>query len=216
MTIQDVVPSKSEDRGINALLENDLAILSVGISTAGAAEMRMASLHPQRQIIATTLDEEGAAYTQRMIDEAGLKCQIEVKVEDVTASMSYSDESFDFIYARLVLHRLSLQQLENALKEIYRVLKKRGRLFIVVRSKECIEAIDGKYDSETRLTSYVFPDGTPYSRYFHDLTSMTEHLTSAGFTIVEKAEYSEQLCWDYKRMRKSELEINLVEVIAQK
>ncbi len=45
--------------------------------------MRMAAANPHRQIIATTIDSTGAQFAQKMIQQAELDHQIEVKIEDV-------------------------------------------------------------------------------------------------------------------------------------
>lgn len=45
--------SISENNGIATLNDSDLEIYSVGISTGGIAEIRMAELNPQRRVIAT-------------------------------------------------------------------------------------------------------------------------------------------------------------------
>lgn len=47
--------SISETNGINFLCETDKKIYSVGISTSGSAEIKMAQANVQRHIIATTL-----------------------------------------------------------------------------------------------------------------------------------------------------------------
>ena len=98
--------SISERNGINFLSATDRKIYSVGISTGGKAEIKMAQVDRQRQIIATTIDVAGAEYAKEHIEELGLSNQIEVKIEDVSQSLDYSEGYFDYIYARLVLHYL--------------------------------------------------------------------------------------------------------------
>ncbi|MGB4800361.1 MAG: hypothetical protein WBP03_02490 [Candidatus Saccharimonadales bacterium] len=75
--------SISEDRGLALLTADDRKILSVGISTAGTAEILMARMHYGRSVVATTLDAAGAAQTRCTVADAGLTDQIEVKLEDV-------------------------------------------------------------------------------------------------------------------------------------
>ena len=81
-------------------------------------------------IIATTIDKEGLNYTKNIIEQYGLSDRIETKLEDISEKMPYNDEFFDFVYARLVLHYLDNENLTNALKEIKRVMKKHGRLYL--------------------------------------------------------------------------------------
>ena len=56
--------SISERNGINFLSKTDQLIYSVGISTGGQAEMKMAQEDPKRQIVAITIDQEGAEFAK--------------------------------------------------------------------------------------------------------------------------------------------------------
>ena len=149
-------PSQSEKNGLDLITKNDLNILSIGVSTAGSAEIEMTKKNPNNHIIATTIDEKGFELTKKIIKQYKLENRIELKIEDVTKKMPYKDEFFDFVYARLVLHYLENKKLEKALKEIKRVLKKKGKFYIVVRSRNEWEAkLEGSsYDELTGLTKY--------------------------------------------------------------
>jgi len=214
---RDMRSSISENNGLAAIAEQDQKIYSVGISTGGAAEMRMALASSTRHITATTIDREGANFAKKQIKEAGLLSQIDVKVEDVASPLSYVSEYFDFVYARLVLHYLPKNSLMQALDELYRVLKKGGKMFVVVRSVDCIEAQNkcSLYDPQTRLTTYT-SGGLSYSRYFHSEESIRDSLVSSGFYIKHVKNYSEQLCVDFQRMQASQQIDPLIEVLATK
>jgi cyclopropane fatty-acyl-phospholipid synthase-like methyltransferase len=209
--------SISERNGINFLSKTDHLIYSIGISTGGQAEMRMAQKNPKRRIVATTIDREGAEFAKKRISNEGFSDQIEVKIEDVTQPLSYLDGHFDSIYARLVLHYLPIDKLTLSLSEVYRILRKRGKIFIVVRSVECPEArtVEAKYDPSTRLTTYSSA-GQEYSRYFHSRESIAKHLSSAGFATRHIDAYQEQLCVDFQRTKPSGQIDHLIEVIAEK
>ena len=210
-------PSLSEDHGIEALTPQDKTIYSVGISTAGVAEMRMAMSDPKRHIIATTIDRVGAEFAKKHIAEAGLLEQIEVKIEDVALPLAYPDEHFDTIYARLVLHYLTKPVLESTLKELHRILKTRGKLFVVVRSVDCTEVKDtgSTFDPNTGMTTYSLK-GKSISRYFHSEDSIQKHLKAAGFQIKHVKSYEEQLCDDFQRLKPSKDIDSLIEVLAIK
>lgn len=214
---QIMMESLSETNGISFLTDRDRLIYSVGISTAGKAEIKMAELCKDRLVIATTIDKEGAKHAEESIKTAGLSGQITVKVEDVSKPLSYPDEHFDYIYARLVLHYLPKNSLIAALNELYRILKPYGRLFVVVRSSECPEASDkaAKYDEQTCMTTYS-SDGKSYSRYFHLKDSITHYLTEAGFAIKHVDAYQERLCVDFKRTQLASQIDSLIEVLAEK
>lgn len=217
-------PSKSEENGINLITANDLNILSIGISTAGSAEIKMAEKNHNSHIIATTIDKEGLNYTKNIIEQYGLSDRIEIKLEDVSEKMPYNDEFFDFIYARLVLHYLDNENLRNALKEIKRVMKKHGRLYIVVRSRDEWEAkLEGAtYDENTGITKYPQYDtlGTDKVEYLyrrlHTVDSLSSFLVEEGFDIKYIKEYKEQSYKDYKRTEKVKYPNSLIECLCEK
>lgn len=217
-------PSTSEEHGINLITEKDLNILSIGISTAGSAEIKMAEKNRNSHIIATTIDKEGLNYTKNIIEQYGLSDRIETKLEDISEKMPYNDEFFDFVYARLVLHYLDNENLTNALKEIKRVMKKHGRLYIVVRSRDEWEAkLEGaSYDENTGITKYPKYDtlGTDNVEYLyrrlHTVDSLSSFLVVEGFDIKYIKEYKEQSYKDYKRTEKVKYPNSLIECLCEK
>ena len=217
-------PSKSEENGINLITANDLNILSIGISTAGSAEIKMAEKNRNSHIIATTIDKEGLNYTKNIIEQYGLSERIETKLEDISEKMPYNDEFFDFVYARLVLHYLDNENLTNALKEIKRVMKKHGRLYIVVRSRDEWEAKleVASYDENTGITKYPKYDtlGTDNVEYLyrrlHTVDSLSSFLVAEGFDIKYIKEYKEQSYKDYKRTEKVKYPNSLIECLCEK
>ena len=217
-------PSTSEEHGINLITENDLSILSIGISTAGSAEIKMAEKNRNSHIIATTIDKEGLNYTKNIIEQYGLSDRIETKLEDISEKMPYNDEFFDFVYARLVLHYLDNENLRKALKEIKRVMKKHGRLYIVVRSRDEWEAkLEGaSYDENTGITKYPKYDtlGTDNVEYLyrrlHTVDSLSSFLVVEGFDIKYIKEYKEQSYKDYKRTEKVKYPNSLIECLCEK
>ena len=85
--------SISEKNGINLLEEKDINILSVGVSTAGTAEIEMVKRNPKSHIIATTIDEVGIKNTQKIIQDCNLEERIELKIEDISEKLDYKNES---------------------------------------------------------------------------------------------------------------------------
>ncbi len=213
------VASKSERDGLAALLDSDMEILSVGISTGGEAEIKMAKYDPRRRITATTLDSEGAEQVRAKLRGLGLDDRVTVSVEDVAAAEpAHKDESFDFIYARLVLHYLNAQQLEVAVTNLYRMLKQGGRLFVVVRSVRCEEARrpDNVFDPQTQMTTYLSALGQQESRYFHTQESISGVLERHGFTIDTITQFDEQLSPSFNRDDGVWVANDLIELIAEK
>jgi len=209
--------SISETNGLATLSQSDQTVYSIGISTAGLAEIRMAKASPTRHIIATTIDRPGAAFTQNRVKTAGLLERIEVKLEDVTSPLPYKGEYFDFVYARLSLHYLPKEHLIKALCEIHRVLKRGGKFFVVVRSTDCKEAQDSTsvLNPSTGITTYIY-EGLPYKRFFHDRASIQQFLKGAKFHIRSIQTYDEKLCVDFERTNPSKHVHSLIEVLASK
>ncbi len=216
--------SISEEHGISLIKEKDINILSIGISTAGSAEIEMARKNSNSHIIATTVDTKGLEYTKNIIIKEGLEDRIELRIEDVSEKLPYDDNYFDFIYARLVLHYLNDMQLEKALSEVYRVMKEDGKFFIAVRSLEEWEAkLEGStFDEKTGFTKY--PDiktiGTDNVRYIyrrlHSKDSIGQFLLKAGFKIEYTEEYEEYLYRDFERINKNPKPNKIIEVCVSK
>jgi len=215
--------STSETNGLALLTDDDLSVYSIGISTGGSAEIKMAQQNPKRHIVATTIDTKGVTSAIEQVKAAGLSDQIEVKIEDVSEPLPYADGVFDYMYARLVLHYLPKQKLSSTLKELHRVVKPGGKLFVVVRSAECFDAKrpEATLDPETNLTSATVLDewkGTPYtySRYFHTKDSISKAVEAAGFAITYVKQYDEQLFMDFQRQLQAFQTDNVIELLAVK
>lgn len=215
-------PSVSEERGIAQLRDSDLVIFSPGISTAGFAEIRMAQDNPQRKIIATTIDKKGLAFAEEVIAQTDVAAQIETRYEDLRNGQ-YPDNYFDSIYARLVLHYLSCEDLDAVLSRFYASMKPNGRLFVVVRSVKNADYDhpDVTFDPDTNLTTITYrkSDGTVEGqsiRYFHTPESICGHLQKAGFSIDVLSEYQERLYKDFMRQEISPKEDFVIEVVAKK
>ncbi len=210
--------SRSEEAGIALTPDDAEQILSVGISTGGIAEIRMAENSPSAHIVATTIDIAGAKFAQEYIDQAGYSDSIDVKIEDVTEPMPYADETFDYVYARLVLHYLSKHDLATALSGLHRVVKTKGKLFTVVRSTDCPDArqADSTYNPTTGFTTCTGKNGDKYSRYYHSPGSIANAIARAGFKIDSLDAYDEQLFIDFKRTEIADHTDNVIEVVATK
>ena len=218
----NLVPS--ELHGIEAVPKDAQKIYSVGISSAGTAEAQIATNNPHCSLIATTISSDDAKYVQKKFNQQNLSQKVTVKVEDISKPLPYEDGAFDFIYARLVLHYLSRQALDAALRELYRTIKPGGQLYVVVRSENCpdFRHPSAVYDAQSGLTACQAP--APHNRgatvtikrFFHTTSSITHHIKGAGFTIGHISEYDEQLCIDFERTQLARSVDNLIEVLAAK
>ena len=201
---------------------NDLDVYSVGISTRGVAEVRMAQANPKSHIIATSIDPSGLQVAEQYIKARNFESRITLKLEDVSGHLSYHDDTFDFIYARLILHYLSKSDLINTLGELYRVTRSGGRIFAVVRSVESHDAKrpNATTDAKTMLTTYTFTNpvtGTEQaSRYFHTEDSIKSYLQQAGFTPNYVKTITEQIYLDFARTQPASQPDRVIEVLATK
>ncbi len=217
-------PSKSEKRAMKLLKQTYTSILSIGISTGGSAEINMAQKCQNAQIIATTIDEKGLQFSNDKIKSHPEHARIQTKIEDVSKPMPYKNSTFDFIYARLVLHYLSKQQLNDALKEIHRVLKPNGILFIVARNNKEWELKKPEfiisYDEKTNMTTYYeqLKKEKIQTRQFLSQEQLKTVLAEHNFRICRAKDYREYLFTDYERTNKnkSKKPNYLTEIVATK
>jgi len=210
--------SPSEQNGLKLLTPKDETIYSIGISTAGIAELEMVKNHNRRKVIATTIDQKGAAFATDFIAKNNKTSQIEVKIEDISKLLPYPNNYFDFIYARLVLHYLSKDVLDKTLLEIKRVLKKGKSLYIVVRSTKCYDANvqNATFDVTTGLTTYQLENNKPSSRYFHTEETISKHIIKSKLKLKYIKSNSEQLFTNFMRTVKSDNFDELIELVAVK
>lgn len=206
---KDFKYSKSEKRGLKQLNASMQNILSVGISTGGSAEITMARECPNAKIIATTVDEKGLEFSIEKMSQFEEFKRIETKIEDVSKPMQYPDNTFDYVYARLVLHYLDKQQLNDALNEIYRVLKTNGILFVVARNNKEWELSKKEfiieYNEKTNITTYYeqWKKDKIRKRQFLSEKQIQSILLEHGFKIKSLKSYREKLYTDYERTRKN-------------
>ena len=197
--------SPTEEFGLSFIKDTHKKILSVGISTAGFAELRMVLDNSERKVIATTLDENGLDFTKDLLNKYGVEDKVELKIEDIASDLDYEDNSFDFVYARLVLHYLPKEKLRKSLKSLFRVLNKDGELFVVVRSYDWESEVPGAiYDIETGLTTYPTFDRENNhkknaTRHLHSVGSITAFLLEAGFVVNQIKLFSETIYGGYER-----------------
>jgi len=214
--------SESENDGLALVGSTALNIYSPGISTGGFTEIIMALDNPQRKITATTIDENGIQETEKLVKQYGVESQVTLKLEDVSQKLPYEDASFDFIYARLVLHYLPKAQLAAAMSELHRILKPDATFFVVVRSFDWESEVPEKTtDPETELTSYPEYDEAGHviktvQRNLQTVESITRYLNQAGFKIENIKELQETIYGGYLRVRPNKLPSNLIEVVARK
>jgi len=216
--------SPTEEFGLGLINDEHKQILSVGISTAGFAEIRMAIEDPQRKIVATTLDKNGLEFSKKLIKKYKVDKQLELIIQDISSQLPYKSEFFDFIYARLVLHYLPKKDLKKALKNIYKILKNNADFYLVVRSYDWeSEVMGATYDNNSGITTYPnFNDKNQIfktsERHLQSVGSISSFLTEAGFKIGLIRLFSEIIFSGYIREKneKNKLPAKLIAIHAKK
>lgn len=124
----------------------------------------------------------GLDYSADMVNEALVLCAEEVKnfgaqlkVGDIHA-MPFADDSFDVIFTINTIY--FWDQPEKAIAELRRVLKKDGKLYIGMRTKEDMELLS------------VF---TQYGFNIRSLQKVEELLRAGGFSTIQYTVYSDPL-----------------------
>lgn len=216
-------PSKSEERGLEMIDKgNYLSIFSPGVSSGGFSEIRMVMGNESRKVVATTIDQAGIETVKENVKKLNLEKKISIKLEDLREKLPYGENSFDFVYARLVLHYLSAQELDRVLLDFNRILTSNSGLFIILRSKKNVNSSNNLiYDDKTKFTEEIYrnTEGNEVGRskrYFHTPQSITQHLVKAGFEVSEITEYKEQLYKDFMRTQKASHKDNLIEIKVKK
>lgn len=79
------------------------------------------------------ISKDGIEYTQKILKHYKLKANLKVATVD---NIPYEDDYFDGIICDGVLYYCNINEIHDAAKEIFRVLKPSGKAFIVVRNTE--------------------------------------------------------------------------------
>src|SRR3989338_8769959 len=102
-------------------------------------------------------------------------------IEQNLQNLQFPENSFDVIYAHLSLHYFLDEQTTNIFKNIYKILKQDGFLFIKCKSIE-----DEEYGKGKEVEENVFVTEENYLRHFFDEEYMKEKLARFKIIKIEK------------------------------
>lgn len=112
---------------------------------------------------------------------------------DLAEGIPLADSSVSFIYTSHFLEHLSRAQGCRLMREMRRVLKPGGIARICVPDLQHALALYGRGDKHKALESYFFVEDmeNPFSqhRYMYDFEMLSEALSEAGFSRVERRAY---------------------------
>ena len=85
------------------------------------------------EVYGIDLAETGIKIAKDWLDEKEL--QADLKIGSVYKKLPYEDDFFDAVVSIRVIHHARIEDIRKAIKEIQRVLKPRGLIFITVRKR---------------------------------------------------------------------------------
>ena len=109
-----------------ARIQADQAVLDVGCGT-GTLTLMIKQTEPHAAVYGLDVDPEVLDIARKKAGKAGETIMLQ---QGMATALPYEDESFDHVFASLVLHHLTQQDKQQALREAFRVLKPGGELHV--------------------------------------------------------------------------------------
>ncbi|MBI5943623.1 MAG: methyltransferase domain-containing protein [Chloroflexi bacterium] len=156
----------------HANIQPNMKVLDLGCGT-GTLTLMLKRAHPEAQI--TGMDGDSQVLDIARNKSRGTTIQWD---EGLASSLPYPDSTFDRVVTSLVIHHLTKEDKRRAFKEVYRVLKPNGELYVLDFGAP-----------HTSLTRFM----TTYMRRLEETADNFDGLiplfiTEAGFGGVEEAE----------------------------
>ncbi len=108
--------------------DDDLRILDVCFGT-GNSTLIIAENNSKNSITGVDLSENMLQVANRKIAEQGLSNVTTLRMDAV--NMDFEDASFDIVTSSFGLHEMEYPEMQSILREMHRVLKKGGKLYLV-------------------------------------------------------------------------------------
>lgn len=108
-------------------IEPSHRILDIGCGT-GNLTLLTKRLHPQSEVVGLDPDPKALAYARRKAERQTLTVQLD---RGFSGELPYGDASFDRVLSAFMLHHLPLDEKEETLREVRRVLRRGGALHVL-------------------------------------------------------------------------------------
>jgi ubiquinone/menaquinone biosynthesis C-methylase UbiE len=102
------------------------SVLDVGCGT-GTLTLLIKRIHPNAAVYGLDVDPQVLDIARRKAEQAGATVVLQ---QGTATRLPYPDESFDRVFASLMLHHLTREDKRRALAEAFRVLKPGGELHV--------------------------------------------------------------------------------------
>lgn len=130
------------------------------------------------EVYGIDISEEGIKFIKKSLKKKGLRANL--KIGNVFEKLPYPDNFFDAIISVQVLQHGSLNQIKKAIKEIERVLKPKGLLFVTLcgryykgKVRYCIVKTAKKFAPKTYIPTIGEEAGTLH--YVYDKSTLKKH-----------------------------------------
>ncbi len=132
-----------------------------------------------RHLVNAGLDVVGLDLSPKMIEKAKTRVpEADFIVGDI-GEIPFEDLAFDGVYARASLLHISKEDLDEVLKNIHKILKENGVLYVAVKEGEGEREVDEERYGQSIRRFYSF---------FND-EEMRKHLKEAGFEVEEARKF---------------------------
>ena len=133
---------------------------------------------------------EGAkdTATERLLDDRFQTCLVELGKERI----ALEDDSVDVVYSRLGLQYFNKNTTEDIFKELFRILKKDGKAYVVVKSPDDTQEMEYFKKAAVEVEKSVFDNkGQRKSRYTR--SEWENILKNAGIKKYSVSEYVDDI-----------------------
>ena len=110
-----------------AQIEPGDRVLDLGCGTA-TLTLLIKQIHPQSEVVGLDGDPRILAIARAKAANAGVEISLD---HGMAFEMPYPDEAFDRVLSNLVLHHLTTENKQRALREVVRILRPSGELHVV-------------------------------------------------------------------------------------